>query len=73
MHRHGDWTDGRREARKETGLLVQQEPCPQSTLSRLAERLADCIRETVDAAPPLTAEQRDKLALLLRPSPGPAA
>jgi hypothetical protein len=31
-----------------------------------AERLADHIRRTVDAAPPLTAEQRDRLALLLR-------
>lgn len=30
-----------------------------------AERLADYIRETVDAAPPLTPEQRDRLALLL--------
>jgi len=33
-----------------------------------AERLADHIRETVDAAPPLTVEQRDRLALLLRPA-----
>lgn len=32
-----------------------------------AERLADYIRETVDAAPPLTPEQRNRLALLLRP------
>ena len=31
------------------------------------ERLADYIKRTVDAAPPLTAEQRDRLALLLRP------
>lgn len=39
-----------------------------------AERLADYIRRTVDAAPPLTAEQRDRLALLLRaPSDGAAA
>jgi hypothetical protein len=30
-----------------------------------AERLADYIKRTVDAAPPLTAEQRDRLALLL--------
>ncbi len=29
-------------------------------------RLADVIRATVDAAPPLTAEQRDHLALILR-------
>lgn len=31
-----------------------------------AARLDAYIRETVDAAPPLTAEQRDRLALLLR-------
>ena len=31
-----------------------------------AERLADYITRTVDAAPPLTREQRDRLALLLR-------
>jgi type II secretory pathway predicted ATPase ExeA len=31
-----------------------------------AEQLADYIRRTVDAAPPLNPEQRDKLALLLR-------
>jgi len=30
------------------------------------ESLADHIRRSVDAAPPLTAEQRDKLAVLLR-------
>ena len=31
-----------------------------------AERLEEYIRRTVDAAPPLTAEQRDRLAALLR-------
>jgi len=31
-----------------------------------AERLAKAIRETVDAAPPLTDEQRGRLAALLR-------
>lgn len=34
--------------------------------ARPAERLADYIRKTVDAAPELTTEQRDRLALLLR-------
>ena len=33
-----------------------------------AERLEEYIRRTVDAAPPLTTEQRDRLALLLRPA-----
>jgi hypothetical protein len=31
-----------------------------------AARLADYIAKTVDAAPPLSSEQRDRLALLLR-------
>lgn len=31
------------------------------------ERHADYIRQTVDAAPPLTEEQRSRLALLLAP------
>jgi len=35
-----------------------------------AERLADYIEKTVAAWPPLTAEQRDRLATLLRPSAG---
>lgn len=37
---------------------------------RLAEHLEDHVRRVVDAAPPLTSEQRDELALLLR---GPAS
>jgi hypothetical protein len=32
-----------------------------------AARLEDYIKRTVDAAPPLTAEQRDRLAALLPP------
>ena len=31
-----------------------------------AERMAEYIRKTVDAAPPLSVEQRERLALLLR-------
>lgn len=31
-----------------------------------ASRLADYIQKTIDQAPPLTAEQRDRLAMLLR-------
>ena len=38
-----------------------------------ASRLEDYIKRTVDAAPPLTAEQRDRLALLLRTPAGDAA
>jgi hypothetical protein len=36
--------------------------------ARRVERLEDHIHRVVDAAPPLTAEQRDKLTLLLRES-----
>lgn len=36
-------------------------------------RLEDYITRVVDEAPPLTAEQRDKLAALLRPVGGVAA
>ena len=35
-----------------------------------AARLEDYIRRTVDQAPPLTAEQRERIAALLRPSAG---
>lgn len=35
-----------------------------------AAQLADHIARVVDAAPPLTDEQRDRLALLLRPTEG---
>ncbi len=38
-----------------------------------AERLADYITRTVDAAPPLTPAQRDRLALQLRGDGGPDA
>jgi hypothetical protein len=41
-------------------------PCSEA---RRVEQLEDHIRRVVEAAPPLTAEQRDRLALLLRGSP----
>lgn len=37
-----------------------------------AERLEEYIQRTVDAAPPLTGEQRERLAGLLRPQAGGA-
>lgn len=37
-----------------------------------AEVLAEHVRRVVDAAPPLTAEQRDCIAALLRPRPSTA-
>jgi hypothetical protein len=42
--------------------------CRARAEARRVEQLEDYIRQVVDAAPPLTAEQRDKLALLLRGS-----
>ncbi len=36
-----------------------------------AERLADYIRKTVDAAPPLTDDQRSRLTVLLNAGGGP--
>lgn len=38
-----------------------------------AARLEEYIRRTVDDAPPLTTEQRERLALLLRPAGGAGA
>ena len=38
----------------------------EARLNLRVERLADQIRKTVDTAPPLTTEQRDRLATLLR-------
>ena len=42
--------------------------CCAAAEARPAQQLEAHIRQIVDAAPPLTAEQRDKLALLLRGS-----
>ncbi|MGI8577979.1 MAG: hypothetical protein ACR2KG_08695 [Nocardioidaceae bacterium] len=38
-----------------------------------AERLEDHVRRIVDGAPPLTADQRDRIALVLRGGGGPHA
>lgn len=38
-----------------------------------AEKLAEYIRKTVDSAPPLTDEQAERIAALLRPAGGDAA
>lgn len=35
-----------------------------------ATKIAEYVRKTVDAAPPLTDEQRERIAALLRPSTG---
>lgn len=38
----------------------------QARRDHAAEKIAECIRRTVESAPPLTAEQRDRLVRLLR-------
>lgn len=59
------------------GLTRHQGPDSPRTLEAQrdlrAARLEEHIRRTVDAAPPLTAEQRDRLAVLLRGQSVPAA
>ncbi|WP_127818235.1 hypothetical protein [Microbacterium sp. CPCC 204701] len=43
----------------------------EATLNLREAKLEEHIRRVVEAAPPLTAAQRDRLALLLRPSSAP--
>lgn len=67
----GQWT----KTRSQIAHAKRRDPDADVTELRAqlkAERLEEYIRRTVDAAPPLTPEQRDKLALLLR-GPGDAA
>jgi hypothetical protein len=47
------------------GLRVVGLPCNEP---RRVEQLEEHIRRVIESAPPLTAEQRDQLALLLRDS-----
>jgi hypothetical protein len=59
------WT----KTRSEIAHALRQNPDADVTYLRQqlkAERLEDYIRRVVDHAPPLTAEQRDRLAVLLR-------
>jgi hypothetical protein len=51
--------------RDDRGLRALGPPCSEAPR---AEQLEDHIRRIVEAAPPLTAEQRDRLALLLHRS-----
>ena len=51
-----------------SGSLRLPTICRALAEAQLAKHLEDHIRRLVDAAPPLTGEQRDKLALLLRGS-----
>lgn len=60
------WT----KTRSTLALTIKKNPNADVTELRRqlkAERLEDYIKRVVDAAPPLSASQRDRLALLLRP------
>lgn len=51
-----------------------EDPQAQRTLTEVrTEALAEHIRKVIESAPPLTPEQRDRLAVLLRPKSGTAA
>ena len=55
--------------RSKIAVTIKKNPAADVTELRQKlkeERLGDHIVKTVDAAPPLTPEQRDRLALLLR-------
>ena len=58
-------------ARSELALLHRNEPHNAEAIAQKrrdlrAARLADVVRETVAQLPPLTPEQRDRIAILLR-------
>ena len=60
------WTHERARVASLTRSRAADDPDLVSARQNLkAERLAEYIRKTVDSAPPLTPEQRDRLALLL--------
>jgi len=63
-----DWTHERARVASLSRSRTPDDPDLLAAKGNLrAERLAMYIKRAVDAAPPLTAEQRDRLALLLRP------
>jgi hypothetical protein len=77
-------TKERRQARSELASATaeaKRRPDDPSLTARVEElrrqyravSAEEYIKQLVEAAPPLTPEQRDRLALLLRPSPGAAA
>lgn len=63
--RHVAWTH----TRSQIAVAIKKDPDADVTELRRqlqTERLADHIQRVVDAAPPLTNAQRDRLAVLLR-------
>lgn len=60
------WTHHRARVASLTARKAPPDQIGDARRDMRAARLADCIRNAVDAAPPLTAAQRDRLALLLR-------
>lgn len=62
------WTHHRSQVASLTAHGAEPELIENARRNLRAARLADYIQKTVDAAPPLTAAQRDRLATLLRPT-----
>jgi hypothetical protein len=54
-------------------MSVTDEPAAEQRRDLAAQRLADYIKATVDAAPPLTTDQRNRLSSLLRGGPDASA
>jgi hypothetical protein len=68
------WTHERARVASLTRSREANDPELQEARRNLrTERLADYIQRAVDAAPPLSQEQRDRLAALLGPTVGSAA
>ncbi len=61
-----------RASRKALHDPTEQPSADQARAAYQAAKLEDYIRRAVDSAPPLTAEQRDRLALLLTRGGGDA-
>lgn len=71
-------SEDRNSLRAHLAATVRHHPNDVESINQLrrnlaAKRLADYIKATVDAAGPLSAAQRDELALLLRGEPVDAA
>jgi len=64
--RRADVARAERQKRLNPGDPERVEHASQLRRNYAAEKLADYVAKVVDAAPPLTAAQRDRIAVLLR-------
>ncbi|TKV61337.1 hypothetical protein FDO65_06990 [Nakamurella flava] len=67
------WTHTRSELGNAIKLGADEKTVADLRRQLRADKLAEHIKKVVDQAPPLTAEQRDRLAALLRAGGGNAA